>query len=953
MTFSDQKNVAVVIRIVAGDFNKGFNVQFQLLDEGKLVGGQQSLRLPSAPQLPQIYKDWSEAYRQLGGTRKIPDQMLMSKIESVGGQKTHVSPGDECKKSTANLEAAVDTWFGHQEFQLLAAQITNKAVIDGRSILFTDNSIPVIFSIDTGDPQVNNLLKKMPWHQWTLFKKNLLNAEPVLSTGQIQKVKSLTLPINVLVVLGSSEGGLKLDTDKDAWSRLERLGARITILEQPSIDKLDNALRGEVEQLAEIQHWDILFFAGHSTTKKETLQDGYLQINDSETIELRTLDESLARARANGLKLAIFNSCDGLGLANFLANLELPFSIVMREPVPDVIARDFLEKFLIQFSNGQPLYRAMREARSRLRFRMGDPSGTYPLATWFPILCQNPTQPELFWPEPPQSPEESPEESPEPEFSEPESPTLFIPPESPVASAPVVSLNKLFVPALLLFGGAAVTAFIFGIIPGSGNKQASNNSDSVSSSSVTSAALSVSPIDSTVIGDSFSKGEEFLFDFDHSNEAKFGIESFGKGEYEKAEKHFRRALMDSRNNPEYVIYLNNTIARLSRKPIKTIAVSIPARLFEDQSNELLRGVGQFQAENNCGLDTLINGIENPDTDLQCQYDDTVLEVLIADHEHRNEENEILDRFNRIVADSNVLGIIGRYNSDITFKLEETAFDADYNIPIISTTSTAERQGGITSGTVFRTSPTDRITAIKWRDYLLDNEDIRKVVLLHDSDKYSQSLLQEVKEISLSDDVEQLDCNLEDINTCFTKIQEAPVDAIVLLPSDKTEFIDRALSFVQRYDDEFENTPILLGGDTLYDSDQVINRIGRDSLLSTLIVAVPWHRGVTTTSFEQGAQKLWNAAVNWRTIMSYDATLLLDTAIDQSAECSGNDSETCRTAIPEYLVKNGLNNGATGEIRFSDNGDRKRESEESRISVLVRVDLDDRTFVCLEGESCNK
>ncbi|PZO11377.1 MAG: hypothetical protein DCF25_19485 [Leptolyngbya foveolarum] len=56
----------------------------------------------------------------------------------------------------------------------------------------------------------------------------------------------------------------------------------------------------------------------------------------------------------HGLTLAIFNSCDGLGLAKYLsqaiAPISVPYIIVMREAVPDAVAQTFLKYFLAAFS---------------------------------------------------------------------------------------------------------------------------------------------------------------------------------------------------------------------------------------------------------------------------------------------------------------------------------------------------------------------------------------------------------------------------------------------------------------------------------------------------------------------------------------------------------------------------------------------------------------------------
>jgi hypothetical protein len=94
------------------------------------------------------------------------------------------------------------------------------------------------------------------------------------------------------------------------------------------------------------------------------------------------------------LKLAIFNSCDGLGLANELADLQIPQAIVMREPVPDRVAQKFLQHFLKYFSKGESFYLAVRQAREKLQGMEGE----FPCASWLPVIFQNPAEKSLIWP---------------------------------------------------------------------------------------------------------------------------------------------------------------------------------------------------------------------------------------------------------------------------------------------------------------------------------------------------------------------------------------------------------------------------------------------------------------------------------------------------------------------------------------------------------------------------
>ena len=91
------------------------------------------------------------------------------------------------------------------------------------------------------------------------------------------------------------------------------------------------------------------------------------------------------------MKLAIFNSCDGLGLAQQFANLGLPYIIVWREAVPDKIAQDFLRYFLAAFSAGKSLFASLRDARIKLQELTDkqDIQKQPPGINWLPVICKN------------------------------------------------------------------------------------------------------------------------------------------------------------------------------------------------------------------------------------------------------------------------------------------------------------------------------------------------------------------------------------------------------------------------------------------------------------------------------------------------------------------------------------------------------------------------------------
>lgn len=148
------------------------------------------------------------------------------------------------------------------------------------------------------------------------------------------------------------------------------------------------------KQLWDSLGWDILFFAGHSQSKGDT---GIIYINDNPTnnsLTIGELEEALTAAIDRGLKLAIFNSCDGLGLANALGKLHIPQVIIMREPVPNCVAQQFFQNFLEAFAiKRQTLYLAVQQARRQLQGLEDD----FPCASWLPVIFQNPSVEPPTW----------------------------------------------------------------------------------------------------------------------------------------------------------------------------------------------------------------------------------------------------------------------------------------------------------------------------------------------------------------------------------------------------------------------------------------------------------------------------------------------------------------------------------------------------------------------------
>lgn len=197
-------------------------------------------------------------------------------------------------------------------------------------------------------------LEKLPWHLWDLVDRDYPKAEVALSVPESEQVAASPIPthrnkLRILAILGDSVG-INVQQDRQVLEKLP--GAATTFLVEPQRQDINDHLWN--------QPWDILFFAGHSKTEGDS---GRIYINQTDSLKIEDLKYALRNAVTKGLQLAIFNSCDGLGLARELQDLHIPQIIVMREPVPDLVAQEFLRHFLVAFSSGQSLYAAVRFAR--------------------------------------------------------------------------------------------------------------------------------------------------------------------------------------------------------------------------------------------------------------------------------------------------------------------------------------------------------------------------------------------------------------------------------------------------------------------------------------------------------------------------------------------------------------------------------------------------------------
>lgn len=365
----------VIINLGNGDLHQGFpwiTVQLRTADDGfpeQFVG-----RLSPNVQLIELYQSWQAIYRGLCDRtplRSSPTLQDDLEIDEAGITNVSTLSFEDCSQQ---LNTALNTWLRSDGFLKVEQSL--------RSLLHPNDEIRII--VETNDLW----LWRLPWQQWE-FLQDYPGADIALSKPEYRKPKvSRQSPtrqrIRVLAVLGNSRG-IDLEHEADFLNRLPN--TEPTFLVNPSRQELNL-------KLWDRQGWDILFFAGHSQTEGQT---GRLYINEDSSdnsLTIEQLEEALRAAIEHGLKLAIFNSCDGLGLALALEKLNIPAVVVMREPVPNYVAQTFFDYFMESFvCQNFPLYTSVRRAKRKLQGLEGE----FPGASWLPVICQNPAVEPPTW----------------------------------------------------------------------------------------------------------------------------------------------------------------------------------------------------------------------------------------------------------------------------------------------------------------------------------------------------------------------------------------------------------------------------------------------------------------------------------------------------------------------------------------------------------------------------
>ena len=369
---------SVVINLGIGNLYEGFPGVTVGVWESKNPHPQQLVgSLPAAPNLIELYRNWQLIYQNLCDRQagfSIRNWADDDELEIDQANITNVSTVDFydlCQQ----LQLDINNWLESPGITNISRQL--------RALLNPADEIRII--IETQDP----IIQKLPWHCCSFFE-DFPHSEVSFSRTEYKRTTELQLSevsrnkVRILAILGNSQG---IDLEQEQRFLQSLPVSEVEFIVKPSRQEFN-------DKLWDSQGWDMLFFAGHSQTEEEK---GIIYINENPTnnsLTIEQLAEALKAAIDKGLKIAIFNSCDGLGLADGLEKLNIPTTIVMREPVPNRVAEEFFNYFLQAFVfEEKSLYTSVQQARRRLQGLEDD----FPGASWLPVIFINPAEEAPSW----------------------------------------------------------------------------------------------------------------------------------------------------------------------------------------------------------------------------------------------------------------------------------------------------------------------------------------------------------------------------------------------------------------------------------------------------------------------------------------------------------------------------------------------------------------------------
>lgn len=337
--------------------------------------------LPQPVEVLEAYINWQQAYLNFYRT-------FRGRVVGVGHLSDVEDRRAQLVKAEADLLAEFHRWLRHPKLDPMRQQIAQLAKdCSVQRAARPDQEVNLTILL-TCSPIA---LERLPWEAWEIGKElgTVTTICIARTPDQIraQPVKAARRGRNrVLVILGD-DTGLDFKADREAVQGLRAIADIHFVGWQPGQDP--TVLLNQVTQaITDSRGWDVLLFAGHSN--EAATSGGELAIAPHLSLTVNELLPSLTVARQNGLQFALFNSCSGLSIAKSLIDLGFNQVAIMREPIHNQVAQEFLVQFLRTLAQYKDVHEALIVASQALKL---EKNLTFPSAALVPSLVCRPGQP--------------------------------------------------------------------------------------------------------------------------------------------------------------------------------------------------------------------------------------------------------------------------------------------------------------------------------------------------------------------------------------------------------------------------------------------------------------------------------------------------------------------------------------------------------------------------------
>lgn len=394
-----------------------------------------------------------------------------------------------------------------------------------------------------------------------------------------------------------------------------------------------------------------------------------------------------------------------------------------------------------------------------------------------------------------------------------------------------------------------------------------------------------------------STGDKILVLANTNYHKQAAVQAFAQDDFATAYNLFKLSLKSHPNDPESLVYSNNSAALVSSKSTVKIVVSVPIGSNLNVASEILRGVAMAQNEINQK-----GGVNNH-------------KPLLVQIANDNNDPALAKKLaSYFVSDANLLAAVA-YNAS-NASVAACPIYQQGKLVMISPTSFSVQLSEC-GEYIFRTVPSIRSAAEQLAHYALKTARKTRIVVCSDYEALdNRSFKNEFNWVfnSRGGEMVNTECNLSAPNfnpsVAISQAISAGADSLLLGPH--IDRINKAIEVTRAN----KGRLAIFGGPTLY-TFQTLQSGQSD--VNGMVLAVPWHPK-QGDRFVVNASKLWGAAVSsWRSATSYDAVL----AVVEGLKLQHNSTRENLQQIlhsPSFSIV-----GATGKIHFLPSGDRHLEA----------------------------